>query len=102
MAAGDGRLPVTDAEAAANGGRWVGLPIRRVEDARHLTGTASFVDDIRRPGLLSIAVVRSPHGAARVTGIDTAAALETAGVRHVVTADDLGDLEPLVPRLDPP
>ena len=75
MAAGDGRLPVTDAEAAASGGRWVGRPIRRVEDARHLTGTASFVDDIRRPGLLSIAVVRSPHGAARITGIDTAAAL---------------------------
>ncbi len=102
MAAGDGRLPVTDAEAAANGGRWVGRPIRRVEDARHLTGTASFVDDIRRPGLLSIAVVRSPHGAARITGIDTAAALETPCVRHVVTADDLGDLEPLVPRLDRP
>jgi carbon-monoxide dehydrogenase large subunit len=102
MAAGDGRLPVTDAEAAASGGRWVGRPIRRVEDARHLTGTASFVDDIRRPGLLSIAVVRSPHGAARITGIDTATALETPGVRHVVTADDLGDLEPLVPRLDRP
>jgi len=102
MAAGDGRLPVTDAEAAANGGRWVGRPIRRVEDARHLTGSASFVDDIRRPGLLSIAVVRSPHGAARIIGIDTAAALETPGVRHVITADDLGDLERLVPRLDRP
>jgi carbon-monoxide dehydrogenase large subunit len=102
MAAGDGRLPVTDAEAAANGGRWVGRPIRRVEDARHLTGTASFVDDIRRPGALSIAVVRSPHGAARITGIDTAAALEIPGVRHVITADDLGDVEPLVPRLDRP
>jgi aerobic carbon-monoxide dehydrogenase large subunit len=102
MAEGDGRLPVTGAAGAAKGGRWVGRPIRRVEDARHLTGRASFVDDIRRPGLLSIAFVRSPHGAARVTGVDAAPALETPGVRHVLTAADLPDLEPLVPRLDRP
>ena len=102
MAAGDGRLPVTDAEAAANGGRWVGRPIRRVEDARHLTGTASFVDDIRRPGLLSIAFVRSPHGAARIAGIDTAAALETPGVRASSPAEDLGDLAAARPAPRPP
>jgi carbon-monoxide dehydrogenase large subunit len=46
------------AQDAAVGGRWVGRPIRRVEDPRHLTGRASFVDDIRRPGLLSIAFHR--------------------------------------------
>ena len=51
----DAPATATPAGAAALGGRWVGRPLRRVEDARHLTGTASFVDDIRRPGLLSIA-----------------------------------------------
>jgi carbon-monoxide dehydrogenase large subunit len=102
MAEGDGRLPVTGAGAAAVGGRWVGRPIRRLEDRRHLTGTASFVDDIRRPGLLSIAFVRSPHGAARIDGVDPSGALEIAGVRHVITAADLGDVDSLVPRLDRP
>ena len=98
----DGHGPATDAEYAAAGGRWVGRAIRRVEDPRHLTGTASFVDDIRRPGLLSIAFARAPHGAARITGVDTAAALETEGVRHVITAADLDGVAPLVPRLDRP
>jgi aerobic carbon-monoxide dehydrogenase large subunit len=98
----DGPLPATDAAAAATGGRWVGRPLRRVEDARHLTGTASFVDDIRRPGVLSIAFARSPHGAARIDAVDTSAALETEGVRAVLTADDLADLEPFVPRLNRP
>jgi len=94
-------VTTTPARDAALGGRWVGRPMRRVEDARHLTGTASFVDDIRRPGLLSIAFARSPHGAARIVSIDTAPALETDGVRAVITAADL-DTEPWVPRLDRP
>jgi aerobic carbon-monoxide dehydrogenase large subunit len=98
----DGHGTATRAEDAAVGGRWVGRPIRRVEDARHLTGRASFVDDIRRPGLLSIAFVRSPHGAARIASVDTAPALAVDGVRLVLTAGDLGDIEPWVPRLDRP
>ena len=97
----DGCATATPAQDAALGGRWVGRPLRRVEDARHLTGTASFVDDIRRPGVLSIAFQRSPHGAARIAAIDTAAALATEGVRAVIIAEDL-DVEPWIPRLDRP
>ncbi len=98
----DGRMPATDPERAAVGGRWVGRPIRRFEDARHLTGAASFVDDIRRPGVLSIAFARSPHGAARIASVDTAAALETDGVRAVLTAEDLDGVQSFLPRLDRP
>jgi carbon-monoxide dehydrogenase large subunit len=98
----DGRPPVTEPRHAAVGGRWVGRPIRRVEDPRHLTGTASFVDDIRRPGVLHIAFTRSPHGAARIEAIDTAAARETDGVRAVLTAADLDGVEAFLPRLDRP
>ena len=103
MAAGDGRLPVTDAEAAANGGRWVGRPIRRVEDARHLTGTASFVDDIRRPGVLSIAVARSPHGRrAHRRDRHRRRAARPRRVRARLTADDLGDVRAARPAPRPP
>jgi aerobic carbon-monoxide dehydrogenase large subunit len=101
VGAEDGRHRATDAEHAALGGRWVGRPIRRVEDPRHLTGTARFVDDLRRPGLLSLAFARSPHAAARITAIDTEAAASTPGVRAVLTARDLG-VDPLVPMLDRP
>ena len=91
-----------DAEAAALGGRWVGRSVPRVEDRRHLTGDATFVDDIRTVGVLHAAFARSPHGSARIQGIDTAEAAAAPGVHAVLTAADLGDLEPLVPRLNRP
>ncbi|HYM58903.1 MAG TPA: xanthine dehydrogenase family protein molybdopterin-binding subunit [Solirubrobacteraceae bacterium] len=83
-------------------GRWIGRAMRRVEDPRHLTGTASFVDDIRRHGVLALAFTRSAQAAARVAGLETEAARGTDGVRAVLTASDLGDVVPLVPRLDRP
>ena len=91
-----------DAEDAALGGRWVGRSVARVEDRRHLTGDATFVDDIRTAGVLHVAFSRSPHGAARIEGIETAEAAAAPGVHAVLTAADLGDLEPLVPRLNRP
>ncbi|MGZ8649353.1 MAG: xanthine dehydrogenase family protein molybdopterin-binding subunit, partial [Solirubrobacteraceae bacterium] len=91
-----------DAEAAALGGRWVGQSVARVEDRRHLTGDATFVDDSRAAGVLHVAFARSPHGAARIEGIDTAEAAQAPGVRAVLTAADLGDLEPLTPMLNRP
>src|SRR5918911_2993580 len=91
-----------DPEAAALGGRWIGRPIQRVEDRRHLVGDASFVDDIERSGLLHVAFTRSPHAAARIQSVDTAPALAAEGVRAVLTAADLSGLRPLVPRLNRP
>ena len=61
---------------------------RAVEDRRHLTGDANFVDDIRTAGVLHVAFARSPHGAARIEGIDTAEAERAHGVRAVLTAAD--------------
>jgi aerobic carbon-monoxide dehydrogenase large subunit len=44
----------------------IGAAIRRVEDARFLTGGGSFVDDLSFPGMLYCAIVRSPHAHAKV------------------------------------
>jgi carbon-monoxide dehydrogenase large subunit len=66
----------------------IGAAIRRVEDARLLTGQGQFVDDMALPGMLHCALVRSPHAHARIAGIDaTRAAL--AGVVAVFTGKDL-------------
>jgi hypothetical protein len=48
---------------------WFGKPVRRNEDARLLTGRALFVDDVRLPGMLHVAFVRSPVAHARIRGI---------------------------------
>ncbi|MFL5625215.1 MAG: xanthine dehydrogenase family protein molybdopterin-binding subunit [Ktedonobacteraceae bacterium] len=67
----------------------VGSPIKRREDPRLITGQATYVDDIKIPGMLHMAVLRSPYGHARINSIDTTAAREHPGVVAVYTAEDL-------------
>src|SRR4029077_14232588 len=64
-------------------------PIRRVEDPRLLKGAGRYTDDIVLPGMLHGVVLRSPHAAAKITGIDTAAARSAPGVKAIYTAADL-------------
>ena len=54
--------------------RLIGASIPRVEDEPLITGAGQFVDDIQLPGMLHMAVLRSPHPKARILSIDTAAA----------------------------
>ena len=67
----------------------IGVPIRRKEDPELIVGNGRFVDDIRLPGMLHLAFVRSPHAHADIRSIDTAAALAVPGVVGVFTAGDL-------------
>ena len=67
----------------------VGQSLRRLEDHRFLTGTGQYTDDIALPGQAFAHVVRSPHGHARLLGLDTAAAAVAPGVLGVFTAADL-------------
>jgi carbon-monoxide dehydrogenase large subunit len=69
--------------------RYAGSRVRRVEDARLLTGRGTFVDDVTRPGMLHACFVRSPLARARIEGIDTAEALALPGVHAVFVAADL-------------
>ena len=39
----------------------IGSSIKRREDPRLITGNATYVDDVRPPGVLHLAIVRSPH-----------------------------------------
>ena len=55
--------------------KMVGARVRRKEDPRLITGTSTYVDDVRLPGILHAAFVRSqyPHG--KITSIDVSEAL---------------------------
>jgi carbon-monoxide dehydrogenase large subunit len=66
-----------------------GARVARLEDPALLTGRGRFVDDLKLPGMLHAAFVRSPHAHARIRSIDTAAARALPGVRAVLGADDL-------------
>src|SRR5262245_32608058 len=63
----------------------VGQRIKRKEDPRMITGTATYIDDIKLPGMHYAVMVRSPYAAARVNKIDASAALEFPGVAGVFT-----------------
>jgi aerobic carbon-monoxide dehydrogenase large subunit len=63
--------------------------VRRVEDPRLLIGNGRYTDDIVLPGMLHGIVLRSPHAAAKITRIDTAAAASLPGVKAIYTAADL-------------
>jgi carbon-monoxide dehydrogenase large subunit len=70
-------------------GKVFGQSVRRREDADLLLGRGRFVDDIRLPGMLEAAFVRSPHAHAAIRGIDKTTALAMPGVRAIFTLQDL-------------
>ncbi len=72
----------------AKAGKGVGAALRRKEDRRHLHGLGQFVSDIRLPGTLEVAFVRSPVAHGRIRSIDSPV--------KIYTARDFPDLKPIV------
>src|SRR6516162_403252 len=68
---------------------YIGESIRRIEDRPLLTGGGRFVGDLRLPGMLEAAFVRSPHAHARIRGIDAHSARAHSGVHAVLAFADL-------------
>jgi carbon-monoxide dehydrogenase large subunit len=73
----------------------IGKRIRRREDPRLITGTATYVDDIKLPGMYHACIVRSPHAAAKIRGINTTTAAGHPGVVAVFTGKDTKDVGPV-------
>jgi carbon-monoxide dehydrogenase large subunit len=77
---------------------YIGRPLRRREDHKFLTGKGRYVDDIRLPGTLHLAILRSVHAHAVITGIDVSSARAAPGVRLVLPGADLsgkiGNIKP--------
>jgi len=72
-------------------GRIVGTPVERKEDTALLTGQAKFVDDMSLPGMVWMAVVRSPYAHAKITSVDITPALAHRGVIAAFTGEELAD-----------
>jgi carbon-monoxide dehydrogenase large subunit len=72
-----------------------GASIKRKEDPRLITGEARYLDDIRLPGMLYAAILRSPYAHAKIKGINTEKAAKHPGVVTVLTGQDFKELPPL-------
>lgn len=70
---------------APSAGEAVGRSLPAPAGPGVVTGTARYTFDLDVPGLLHMKLLRSPHAHARITAVDTAAALRVPGVRAVLT-----------------
>jgi carbon-monoxide dehydrogenase large subunit len=90
-------------EASETAGRFVGQSVKRVEDGRLVAGSGQYVDDVRLPGMLHGAFLRSDLARARIRRLDTFAAAGLDGVVAVLTADDLNrHVDSLRSSVNPP
>src|SRR5262245_6867872 len=71
--------------------RVFGSGIKRREDPRLITGEAKYTDDFSLPGMLHLAVARSPYAHARIKKIDTSPAQSMPGVVAVFTGQQMKD-----------
>src|SRR5246127_2408028 len=79
--------------------RYTGACIKRSEDPRILTGAGRYVDDIKLPGMLHAAFVRSPLAHGQVLKVDASGARELPGVVAVYTGADMAAMT--LPGQDP-
>ncbi len=87
----------------------IGRSRRRKEDRRLITGRTRWTDNMVLPGMVHLAMVRSPAAHARITGVATDQARSMPGVLGVWTGADLdaeqGDLPcawPITPDMKHP
>lgn len=79
----------------------VGQSRLRKEDARLITGRTRWTDNINLPGMMYMAVLRSPVAHARITHIDTSEARRMSGVQAVFTGADFAEVQGSLPNAWP-
>jgi carbon-monoxide dehydrogenase large subunit len=73
----------------------LGQSVKRREDPRLVSGRGNFLDDVKLPGMLHAAVLRSQYAHATIKQVHVEAARQVPGVVGVFTAADFADLNPL-------
>ena len=72
----------------------VGNKAARVDGIEKVTGQAKYTADLNLPGLLEAKVLRSPFPHAMIDRIEVREAAALAGVKAILTRDDLNDINP--------
>src|SRR5271166_1192160 len=75
----------------------LGQPRLRKEDERLITGQTNWTDNIRLPGMLHVAFLRSPFAHARITSVDVSAARAEPGVIAAYSGADFADEQGSLP-----
>ncbi|TAM71038.1 MAG: xanthine dehydrogenase family protein molybdopterin-binding subunit [Microbacteriaceae bacterium] len=79
----------------------IGAPRTRKEDQRLITGRSRYTDNMVLPGMLHLALLRSPFAHANITSLDVEAARKAPGVVAVLTGKDVADEQGSIPSAWP-
>ena len=79
--------------------RYIGKRLPRRDGSEIVTGTAPFMDDLKFQNLLYGKVLRSPHAHANIKKIDKSKAEALAGIKAVITWEDIPDWRGGTPRM---
>ncbi|MDQ3733278.1 MAG: xanthine dehydrogenase family protein molybdopterin-binding subunit [Actinomycetota bacterium] len=94
-------MTVTEDRVEASGhsasDREVGKSRKRKEDQRLLTGQTMWTDNYSLPGMLHMAILRSPVAHAKITRVDVSAALERPGVIAAFCGADFAEEQGVIP-----
>ena len=79
----------------------VGQSVYRKDASQKVTGQVLHVGNIEMPGMLHVAVLRSPYAHARITGINKSRAEKLPGVAVVLTGADVAKMPGVDPHFGP-
>ncbi len=83
--------------------RWIGRRLSRKEDARFITGSGTYIDDITLPHMLYACILRSPYSHATIRSVKTEEALGLDGVVATLTGKEVAEMtRPFSQVLEPP
>ncbi len=88
---------IAERPAAAETPREIGKPRTRKEDEHFLTGRTSWTDNITLPGMLHLAILRSPMAHAKITSVDVSGAAQRPGVIAAFSGRDFADEQGTIP-----
>src|SRR3954467_4466961 len=88
---------VADEVSEPDGRSEIGRRRLRKEDARLVTGQTNWTDNIQFPGMVHMAVLRSPMAHARITRIDVSGAMQRPGVLAAYSGRDLAEEQGALP-----
>src|SRR6195952_1217961 len=88
-------------EGPTDDGMEIGRDRRRKEDQRLITGRTRWTDNITLPGMLHLAMVRSPFAHANITAINVDEAKAAPNVVTVITGKDVAEEQGSLPNAWP-
>ncbi|HJZ13049.1 MAG TPA: aldehyde oxidase, partial [Acidobacteriota bacterium] len=75
----------------------IGKPVPMVDGTAKVTGKGIYTDDLKLPGMLYGAILRSPHPHARILRLDVSAAEKLTGVIAIITGKDVEEKYGILP-----